>query len=435
MAPRRSTTSPDVSLTIYLATACDLIRMMVGPDIGELMSTGAHMPTPPESSNADDTARFAFRLGSISLLVPGEGHEPLSDSDVKNLLDSVQSALRKDNRVASLIEAKHHPDFCHQYMLHPGPLDATPDGALRGSDARGCVQFSAGIQMDIRVPLKNQPTWHDDIEATTTDYVAMWDGMTLAVGFDANAGVRPAGGQVVFDVLRDAARAVGAEVYVQACKPMCEHLFLHADVVSLETEDETRVGSLSTGAERNVVELAVAPGTSIQSALSNFFYRVRGGMAQWTLAKNTGWRVLTIEDYARADLVHLFSHFQEELEARLDGWSRKRLVTMRPSWRRISRLLTTRLWMHMANTEQLMRQRRYHMSVLESSAADQGTSDVVLRDIEDESDFVETLNLDFLRQATEHAAASLDSRSVVHATALGIIGGGLAGALVTVLLS
>jgi hypothetical protein len=200
------------------------------PPSTEVATTGATAAEVPEAEEL--IARFA----TIFLLVD-------QDSEPHDVSRRLSKALNADPRVVALSDPEAlDVDYCREFSVFPASEDVMSPDLLFGRDQRPSMSLSQPFGFRVRVPKKNQPTYYSIDEPASDEYVCVWDGRALVVGWTQPGGrpIPASGGQIVEDILADIAHAAGFGVYGQACSPGCRHVFSHVDMrvrVDLELTD------------------------------------------------------------------------------------------------------------------------------------------------------------------------------------------------------
>ena len=229
---------------------------------------------------------------------------------------------------------------------------------------------------------------------------------------------------------------MGHGLYVQACNPSCDFRFLHVTLRVARVEGLQRTRILAKQDDLQEIEVSVGGADDPDAMTHEVFSEIRTHVAMFALMKNLGRRLLDVEDTTRAELRSLLSAYQvsSEMKAKplfrtiADRWRTR-------GWRRQARATAGRLWLGLASLDSIQRiwsERRYSFeSVAEKS---EWGSALFGRDL-DELPAIQSLDLEILRSGVEHASKRLDNREVVLATALGAVGGAVAGSTLVSILS
>ena len=374
------------------------------------------------------------RIGAFLLLTD------IPDEKAHELRASLLEALREDSRVAHASTPRdNQPDgFADRYSFfraQPSPEEAEESGdvLLSGRDQSPAVQFWDPILMTVHVPLKNQPNHSPNDAVAAQDYEVLWDGWIALVSWtqDSPDDIPFAGGQVLADILRLAAEAVGAELYVQACSPYCDHLFNHTNVVvqhdaSSKTSAFVPAEQLATVTFRTSDDI----GSARDAALA--LYVELGSAAEaFAQMKNIGRRVLDLERAARGHLLFLMkllysrAHVSEHTVR-----ERPRMLWNIRGWRQHSRTTMARMWVMLTAIQEVTREwedrrRQYLQRIAENPSREL----VFAIDEANEVSAIESLDTRPIREGIAEASDRLDHGALVLAT-LGTGAAAIAGVIV-----
>ena len=226
-----------------------------------------------------------------------------------------------------------------------------------------------------------------------------------------------AGGHIVVDVLNDAVHKSGGDLYVQACSPHCDYLFIHTSI-RIRAEACGDIEFKFVEDQQSIVETPLTYGADLESVADELYYDVALSIENFAELKNTTQRVKDIERSARHDLSDLlFIQYDHSKLSTQPLLSRLRKAWAHRACRRRSRELISRLWLSMSNLEALKRQWDEARLTFEEEAQEHNKSPLFARDHPDDVATIASLDLSRMQSTLEQAAARLDNRDVVIATA------------------
>jgi len=388
--------------------------------------------TDVETTDAAETdpVTLIARIGTFYLTTP-------DDQDVGDLIRRMCTELGRDNRVLSTDEPRIEPEWDHVVRFFPmDTVDSTE--ILLGLDVAMHVRMARSMSFRIRVPKKNQPGFRGLDDIPTDEYCVTWNGGTLIVFWEQplSKPVPAAGGHVVEDILRSAAKAAGGGIYVQACSVGCDFMFFHT-TIRLIQNDGTSDWEFKPAVGDGRVVLAEGTHTTVRSAsmTDSFFQAVSPSADAFAEMRNTGARIQLLENRARSELGELLvATAQREHMATHGPVS----ILIRP-WKtrgygRKARETLALLWIAVANLEMLNRAWHEEKFRFTDSISKLIGLDLIFEvEINPEAEAVATLDLGTIQAAVAHLSGGLDTRTIVVATLVGAIAGGLAGALISLL--
>lgn len=362
------------------------------------------------ATSAPDHTLLVARFATLFLLAP----EELDQTEIR---DKLVEALREDARVSAVAEPEPlAPDERdgHRVFLHRD--DADPQSMITGADARNCVVFPQPIEFEVHVPRKNQPTQFSLDEPASEDYVAVWDGSTLIVGWrQKDASVSSTGGQIVAQILDDAAQGVGYEVYSQACDPACRHVFAHVNMfIDAAPDVET---STFTAEGWNGVRVRTTKMQDDASSVGLLYWDISAAVDLFSGVKNVGRRVLDLEAAARSDLIGLMRLQYLRAHVYEHGYrDRPKMLWDIRDWRSRARVHVARLWLLLASIEESRREWSELKHQLEKQLDDRGMTSLFQRDLPVDVATIEALNTVPIQGALQESSDSLDSTALTRAT-------------------
>jgi hypothetical protein len=311
----------------------------------------------------------------------------------------------------------------------PHPSDCRDDALLTGADAMNIGIFSDPLTFDIRVPENQQRLFSDTDFIPTEEYHCTWDGDTLLVTWEQRLTdeIPRAGGHVVIDVVRDVARRMGDDIYVQACTPDCDYSFIHqtSRVTADPALEQFEWAQNPVNPYRFEVVAPIAWDAS--EVAQQFYDEIYLRSHYFGEMKNSGRRLLDIDHKAKHDREDLLKvNYARSAADSLPLKERLRSRWHLRRWRRDTSVLINRLWVELA----LLEHQKAEWRDLEFHYKDIIGDDLALfeHDNEQESIAIEALNPETTVKAVQFAAARLDANALVRATALGALGGAITGA-------
>jgi hypothetical protein len=166
-------------------------------------------PTP-----ASTRRTYGVRM-AMAMLVLGK------DEDVTpGLHGQICDAVKADSRVHDFARPEYREHEVRSEIMYPDADGTDSAGLITGRDAFRVAYFSDPLVFEIRVSRDNQESFRGDLPPTDSYFVA-WDGLTVTTLFVQPPAERisRAAGRIAITVLRDAARRIQRQIYVQACDP------------------------------------------------------------------------------------------------------------------------------------------------------------------------------------------------------------------------
>lgn len=243
------------------------------------------------------------------------------------------------------------------------------------------------------------------------------------------------------DVLQSALSQVGCLLEVQSCNPGCTNLFTH-------TALHLRVGPHAAVADGPVCEPLSGPSGDVEvtlmaaedhleDAIIDLSLGLRVVCGEFAEMKNTGRRLIAIEDAARASLSRLLLHYyQAAAAATLPLVARYKRRWRSRRWRAEAQALLAELWLTLDNIEILKRQWSRLRYEFETDSQPRGMSHLFVADHLADAKEVAELDTRPLMTTVAQIATRPDTRNVILATASAAIGGvtgGVIGATATLL--
>jgi hypothetical protein len=391
----------------------------------------AHLGTlaeiPPIEVESGETGRqVILRVGAYRLTSKEQLEPPFSE-----VVRKIESSLAEDSRVKDARAPEFVQDaWCHRPYIYPAGADR--DDLLTGADVLRGLVLDDYFAFTVEVPEKNQRKV-DENDQLPTRYAAWWDGQLLGVAWegDPSAPVTKSGGHVVRDILEKTMERVDLGLYVQSCSAGCKHDFTHTDVrISMELSGESSTKFEPGPYVKEVV--ARTPGSCVDGweAAEVVFQAVLRGFDEFADMKNTGRRILEIEESARVDVNSLLAINMGRAEiATLGRFDRVKAEFESRGWRKQSRELIARIWLAVTNLEMLRRDWDEVQGNFRRRVAETSRSLLYELDYAGEVDQVGALDTDTMRAAVEEAASRLDNRALLWGTAFAGLVGGLAGAI------
>jgi hypothetical protein len=240
------------------------------------------------------------------------------------------------------------------------------------------------------------------------------------------------GGHIVEDILKDAASRIKTGIYVQACNPQCTFVFAHRAL--LVTSDPTAPGWSVTPDASDIETLHVVTPEKgdLEETAGSVWFKYSSAFRDFADMKNVGRKILDLESAVRYDLDRLNTlHYTRASAA--DGPWKGRLAALwtQRGWRRKSRNYLARLWLGLGTLESAHRFWMEERSHFVRSAREAGIEDLFTIDADDETAYIEAMDVSLIEAAVQHAGSRLDSGALVTAT----VGGALAGALIAAVIT
>ncbi|WP_148272819.1 hypothetical protein [Microbacterium testaceum] len=351
------------------------------------------------------------------------------------------TALKKDSRVTSVRTGPPNDYWDEDQIFYPISV-SEDDHLLSGADHIHARRFGGAIAFTVHVPAKNQPRIHGE-GARADEYEATWGGWTAVVAWRRSESDRyapSAAGQVVVDILRDALEPLGHTLLVQACSPVCEHLFGHRDMrvsvwsgpsLDFDIDFDKPVGMepVDVRIRGNIAPemVSVLVGSEVFSP-GAAFARIKNGSRrvlniEQSLRSKTA--TLLLMDYAtveRADVGawRTVGHALQDVWSFMRGKGRGRPV----------RRIISEIWLQMAAIESLQRMVADARRDYQDASSEFATPELFDGDLKDDEAGVASIDTGFARSAIENKSARMEHRGVVGATvAAAVIGSGIGAAI------
>lgn len=367
---------------------------------------------------------FNARAGTW-FLVPSPG----TNEDNLQLVADLIRVLKADTRVLQVIPPELNEHWTQRVTVFPdAERSPTPDGVLTGRDQFKILELSSAIRFEVRVPMKNQKAHHGAEDIPSDTYWVAWNGVSIFVMWkqEDDSWFPISGGHIVEEVLRDVLEQIGCGLYVQACGPRCDYGFLHTGI-RVSTDPNVDDFTLTEGTDGRTVDYAsFAELANPLEGLEFLAMSLSSGLGGFATFKNSGRRIIDIEDALRSDLSHLLFHYHEHTVLVASGRAPMALYNRWKArkWRKEAWSLISSIWLGMANIETMRRswenERRSMLSEREILPLLQGDS---RRDEET----IDALETDPIAETVNQVAAALNNRMAVTATLWGALAGGLAG--------
>jgi hypothetical protein len=367
------------------------------------------------------------------------------------LYERLMNTFKDDSRVESV----QGPEPDNQTFFRPAISSFgsfKDDTSVRADEAPDpyshlhAFNFRWPMLLHVRSPRRLQPQYSTFKEIPAESYWAAWDGITLVVLWESEEDLKdidwdeagladvykvlsPSGGLLVQEILKDAVEKCGYEFRTVPCSPVCDYSFAHSDLVvhTIGEDQETRFHDDERGLvrvdlgsdhelRRAVVELDLALGF-----LGGIFARMR---SEGATMESAAWRAqadvtkLLQLDYERAAL-----GAKPVLKSLGERWKSRK-------WRRSARQFVAFISLDLVTLEHARSDWARHRQLYEDSAQNRNAGVVFEHEHGLGVSAVSTLEVGEARSAIERVTASLDTRALVLATALGAVFGALIGAVI-----
>lgn len=353
------------------------------------------------------------------------------------LVARLADELQKDSRVTSVMPPEVDDEWSRRLRCFPAAAFGDNDEIVTGQDRFTCIQFDQPIGFHVQVPQKNQRAFIDD--DIPSDYYVLWDGELVLVMWQQSlsAWVPHSGGHVIKDILEASIRAIGEDLYVQACEPGCDYDFLHSTlrVVEVPGNADDLYLQVATGTRENVYDLLGCNLGGIEDIGEATFFTVQGALRAFGTVKNGGRRLLDLHAQMLAEVAHIYDLQRRRAEitaGRWRSWPTGRFGML--GWRRdISRHIA-RIWSMLIATEALRGSWEEDRSNFEQRCSTDVEGELRLVfdvDYLDERTQITGMSTQLVREAIAHVSQRLDNRAVVAASLVGAIAGAAGGALVS----
>jgi len=387
-----------------------------------------------DGSGASETPEHTYvvRAGIALFTQPAHVPENVDVPTKEQFYDRLLAALDADKRVNSPADVPSADNVIKELTM-AGPDSRDVGGHVASPHSHVHVaRFERPIVFKIHVARRFQPTDQGDKAIPAEDYWVAWDGVQILVMWE-----RPAkgfsntyGGIAAIQILEEAVKSLGLELFIEPCGPNCDFPFSHRDLLVMEAEevpdrefhlvDETTVSVFVPAAKDPLVILRGL------SARLSFSGRLFARMRRYGVA------VTHTEGEARSELADLLKLHYEGAEARSKGFWKSI-----PDWFRAparstkASRLTGALWLRLATIETNRRGWSIARQQYDAAAPRDGRGLIFGYEYPQEIERVTGVDVEDLRSAVSGMTARADSRSVAAATVSGAIGGGLVGAIVT----
>lgn len=379
-----------------------------------------------QTSNSSIDDNEFVRFGTVMLTA---GNHTSLPSFIAGLL----AALKKDSRVEKVQDFERPPTIRKRHYF-PDLNRSDRSAVLQGSDRAECVELSEPIAFRVRVMVKNQPL-HEGVDDVPGEYYeALWDGVTLFVGWtQSDDDPAISAGHVVVQIIRDAAQTVGGDIYVQSCSPGCRFMFVHQTLSIIpprspeDLEGPVRLYAMPGDVNRALINVDFPGGLS--EHLLSIYFAISQQLGIYADFKNQGRRLIDLEDIAREDTAHLLMHnYAHAANAVKPFWVRPLAYWRGRGWRREARSLIAGLWLILVNMESLQRSWDEESRSLFQFGLD---ADLLLgTDHKNDLDMIHALDIKSVTNAMAEVSTRLDNRTVALATGWGALGGAVAGGAV-----
>ena len=361
------------------------------------------------------------------------------NADMKALHPKIADAIRSDSRVLSIATPQLNEHWMTRELIYPAS-QSNPDELLRGSDVLFGIRYPQPYALEISVPAKNQPRIHGEI-AAADHYFAAWDGWTAVVLWSKGPSsyVPASAGQVLTEILRDAAATLGLGLYVQACSPACDLQFAHRSMAIHAVVGSQAAATFEVSGSNAIGVEVVLDGVIPMSCILH--REVSSPAADFSQVKNVARRILNIEAAARKMTSELIALDYVALSVRQESrWTRVRTALHNAVHHRgengpkRAQYLIACLWLAMASIELLQHRFADMRRNYGDSVSEWAVPELFDGDLKSDESSVEMVDAQFARAAVEYKSTRIDTRLVVIATTIaGLAGGllGLFGALIT----
>jgi hypothetical protein len=386
----------------------------------------SQMPVDPdglaEASSATEGIRtdLVGRFGSF-LLASSEPFEP----PFAKTVEAITSSLEADSRVVSVRPPEDTQEgWCIARQIFPSPGDE--EGLVSGRDVLQTLQFGDFFLLSIKLHV-----WPED-EGVPAQYTVAWDGFLAVVTWRLRSeeSTSQFEGHVVKEILGEALERLGLRLYLQGCNPDCTHKFAHTNVRFIPKPDNSEGFEYVEGEHWGEAEVRT-PLMEDDELTSYFFMDLLLPMRSFAVLKNVGRRILEAETDGRVKLSELMQvNYRRARLQTLPFHKRTKARWASRGWLRRSHFLIARMWLTLANIEQLRREWGTLRFSFESTSNERGKRRLFERDYADEVDRVQSLDLELMRAAVQEMAERLDSRALLRVTAIAAVLGAIAGGLI-----
>lgn len=370
----------------------------------------------------------AARFGTL-FMIPDEQMDP------EKVFWLLRDALLADSRVQSVTEPHVDPGSWRRSGVFPFQ-DPNISTFLDGG------RTLTGLRLPLAVPLVIEvsvPTMHADTgepleNGTLEEYFVFWNGLALLVGWyhlSNSLGFRE--GQVVFDILTNAASSLGVYTLNQGCSPDCELLFGHKLSLLRATPGSPMTVTTSGSLSAALVYLNCAE--DISSLMGAFATEMLLPVELFSELKNIGFRFSWIEDEAQKVIestLRLERSYAGPVLARNclnPAFWRRRYRSRVEGLRNINRLWTLFAVLQRIRRDWLAKRRAFELNV------DPGLAAAIFSiGYEVDTALMEAFDSAPLLANIEQISMRIESRTLAIATGLGVVAAGVLGAVVTAIL-
>lgn len=392
----------------------------------------AREPEPaPATARDPERKAYVIRVATVYLCV---GHD---DQDRSEYADKLVSALQADARVTQAWAPEMDREWSPQFVVYV-PVDDDDEGLLEATRHTHVQRLARPVAFSLRVPKKNQPKVFEDDEVPSERYFALWDGQTLLVAWEQDAGkaVGSSGGHVIEEILEAVAERMGAAIMVQACNAQCKYVFIHMALrVLVDPAAEVTWAISRDQNDRGLLEVVLTSGDDVLDVALSAWYRIEGCCRVFARMKNLGRHILELERLVRRDLNALNRiHYERANSARRGLPRRAQSYWKNRGWRSQSRYHLARVWLGLSNLELLRRAWSDEAFDFRRATEEDGLTELFAIDTHDEVSLVEQLDLTLIEASVEHAEDRLTASALVVATAYGAVAGAIVAAVFSLVL-
>jgi hypothetical protein len=373
------------------------------------------LPSHPASSG-----HYYARFGTL-LLVDKGATAPMK------AFPALTAALDADTRVTEVRSRPVQAAWSHVNRIYPQNAENTSVDLSLADQTRN-LHVRDPLLIEIRVPIKNQPLFHDEDDVPSDTYWATWDGTTVVVLWE-----RPkeqelpprSGGHIALEIFQKAAVGAGFAAVIQACSPHCQNRFAHRVMRISQFPGDEQPSYREHGFP--VVETHLhSDGDAADVAIMIAEDLARVG-EQFAIHKSYARRILDIEKDLRARVSQLLA-----LDWKRSNYARRNALFRIASglWQgaksslgrgdsQTSRWLIANLWLGMSSIEVLRRDWADTARHLNDASRDAGRADLYSDDRKDDDASIAALDIAFVRAAVEQKASQFDNRIIAWATLAG----------------
>jgi hypothetical protein len=410
----------------------------IDPTVVAMSESALEVVDSNDSANPIYVCRMALTAVRVPSDVEFDHVGPEASAFAAEVESKFRAALAADPRVSELIDsnASFEVDNARTRTLYQ--IDAEASNVLDSVGAFQGLTLNSVIVFRVRVPKKNQPKYRSMDDVPADDYLAAWDGLSLAVQWNqTHPGATGSGGHVVLEILEQAGEKAEFPVSILTCTPSCLHRFLHLDFVTFEDECGCGKGFHLSG-ETPVGRTVIAPFGRAESDVRNLyqtFFAVSSVLHVFAETRSDAEYILHLAYRSRIDSSEvLYISYQRADRSRLPDFTSwvKDLWDLRGS-RREARRLIAGIWLALAMIDArlgtyLNRNSRFNELVDEKQLTE-------LRSfLETEHQSVADLDLAGVRASLQETATRMEGRLLIAAT-FGGAAAALIGASVAALLT